>query len=113
MLRPKSVINSEDYRQKLLPSQLRHSELSDTLRSKKLSQKRCGDAHSAEVLSHLRSELQNYHLHAEGQSDEFQQSQEKLRRYLERSTTEGVQFRSPNEENRTATAGIEPQANRL
>ena len=33
------------------------------------------DAHSADVLSHLRSELRHYHLHADGKSDAFQQSQ--------------------------------------
>ena len=49
------------------------------------------DAHSAEVLSHVGSELQRYHLHAEVQSDEFQHSQTELNQYLERANTEGSQ----------------------
>ena len=59
------------------------------------------DAHSADTLSQLRSELRNYHLRAEDQSDEFQQSHTGLRQHLERSETEGAQFRNLYEETRT------------
>ena len=50
-----------------------------------------------------RSELRHYH-HAEGQSEEFPQSQRRLRQNLERSNSEGVQERNPSEETRTANA---------
>ena len=71
------------------------------------------DAHIADVLSQLRSELQHHSLHADGQSDELQRCKAELRQNLERSNAEGVQIRSLYEENRTATAGFEPEANRL
>ena len=48
------------------------------------------DTRNLEVVSQLRSELQKYHLHAEGQSDGFQQTEADLRHMLETSNTEGV-----------------------
>ena len=36
------------------------------------------DAHNLEVVSQLRSELQRFHQHAEGQSDEFQKNEAEL-----------------------------------
>ena len=70
------------------------------------------DAHNADTLSQLRSELQHYHLHAEGHSAEFQQTQTEVLQHLERSNTEGTQFRRQDEETRTANAGIAPEVTR-
>ena len=70
------------------------------------------DTRKEEVLSQLRSELQDYHHHAEGQSEEFPQSQAELRHNLERSNAEGVQVRNL-EKTRTANASIAPEVVRL
>ena len=48
--------------------------------------------------------LVHYHRHAEGQSDEFQQSQAELRQQWERAFTEGAQLRNVREGTRTANA---------
>ena len=53
-----------------------------------------------------------YHLHAEGQSDELQQSQAVLRQHLERSNTEGAQLMNLYEETRIANASIAPELTR-
>ena len=71
------------------------------------------DAHSADTLSQLRSEFQLHHLHAESQTDEFQQCEAGVRHYLERSNTYGGQFRSHYEETSTAIASIAPEVSRL
>ena len=72
------------------------------------------DIHQEEVLSLLRSELQNHHHHhTGGRSEEFQQSQAELRHNLERSNAEGVQVRNLWEETRTANASIAPEVARL
>ena len=71
------------------------------------------DADNANTFSKLRSELSLCCLHAEGQSDEFQQSETELRQHLERSKTEGAQVRNFYEETRTANASIAPKATRL
>ena len=47
------------------------------------------DTRSLEVVSQPRSELRHFHRHAEGQSDEFHNSQAELRQHLERSNPEG------------------------
>ena len=85
MLRRIAGINSDDYCPKLLPNQLRHSKLSDTL-----------------WVSQLRSELRHCRPHSVGQSDKFQQSQAEWKQILERSNTQGVQLRHLCEETRTA-----------
>ena len=54
---------------------------------------------------------QQHHRHAEGQSDEFQQSQ--LRQQWERSYTEGAQLRNVREQTRTAIARSAPEVVRL
>ena len=64
-----------------------------------------GDAHNADTHPQLRSELLQYHLQAEGQPGEFQQSEAEQRQHLERLDTEGAQFRSLFEETRTENAG--------
>ena len=71
------------------------------------------DADIAEILSQFGGELQHCHLLAEGQSDEFQHYQAELRQHLARSNTEGEQFRSQYQENRTANAGVAPEVTRF
>ena len=69
------------------------------------------DARNADTLSQLRCELQHDHLHAEAQSDEFQQS----RIDTKIGTIEyrrGAQFRSLNEESGTANVGKLLQSSR-
>ena len=55
------------------------------------------------------SELQHYCFHAEGQSDEFEQSQAEWRQHFVRANTEGAQFRNLYEDTRIANAGIAPE----
>ena len=66
------------------------------------------DDHIADVLSQIRSELQHYHFHAEGQ-----QTHAELRQYLERSNADGAHLTNLNEETRTANRSIAPEVTRL
>ena len=68
--------------------------------------------HQQEALSQLRSQLQYFH-HAQGLSEEFQQSQAELTLILERSNAAGVQLRNLCDETRIASASVVPEVSRL
>ena len=59
MLKRTSISDREDGCPKLLPSQLSHSKLSDTLIQEATSEIMRRDTHSLEVVSQLRSDLQH------------------------------------------------------
>ena len=60
----------------------------------------------------LSPSLEQDHLRAEGQSDEFHQFHTELRQQLERSSTGYAQFWSLHEETRTANVGLAPEVTR-
>ena len=68
------------------------------------------DADTADTLSQLGSEIQHYHLHAESQSDELNQTPASNTEGAQ--YTEGAQFWNLLEEARTANAGIAPDVTR-
>ena len=103
----------EYYCPKLLPGQLRHSKLSDSLVQEATVEMIRRHAHIADTLFRLRSELQHDHRHTERQSDEFQQCQAQLGQLLGRSNTEGAQLRNLFEQTRTVNASIAPEVTRL
>ena len=83
MLKRIPVVNCEAYCPTILPSQLSHSELSDTICFKKAAAEMMRrDTRNPEVVYKLRNERQDHHGHDEGQSDEFQQTPAELRQHV-------------------------------
>ena len=67
------------------------------------------EAHTAETLSHPRSELQYHPRQAEGHAEESRQYPEESRQHLQKSQSEITRFKNPHEEDRDASTRLKPE----